>query len=120
MAFLKHMRIWAKIVFALSLFALLSTGLVAFAAYNIADLAAGTQHIVHHQANSLRAAAATQERLSRMHQIVYAMTNAASSEWGVMQTTFDGEAKEAKQELKVLQTGASAAEAAQVAEAASD
>ena len=71
MVFFRHIRISTKILFALSLFAVLCAGLVAFAAFSIADLAAGTQRIVSHQAESLRLASSAREHVTRMHQLAF-------------------------------------------------
>src|SRR5258708_29347075 len=100
------MRISMTILFALSLFAVLCAGLGAFAAFSIADLAAGTQRIVSHQAESLRLASSAREHVTRMHQLAFQIIDSVSNDWGEPQGTLDEETKLARPDLKTLPSAA--------------
>ncbi len=79
MPILRNMRISNKIIAVLGLLAILSAGITAFGAYNIADLAGSTQRLVDQQAESLRLVGSAQEHLSRMHQLAFQINGSEPS-----------------------------------------
>jgi methyl-accepting chemotaxis protein len=118
MSFLKHMRIWGKALATQALFAIFCTCLIAFAAYNILDLANGTQAIVGHEAANLARAAAAQEYVTSMYQVAYEMIEAERDDLGELQHTFDEETKGVKTSLaEMLATETGAAQLKMIREA---
>jgi len=68
---LRNVRVSRKIVFVLSLSAVLSAAIAGFAAYTIWGLAKGDRAIVDGDAASLRWAASAQEHMTRVHQLIF-------------------------------------------------
>jgi PAS domain S-box-containing protein len=68
---LRNIRVSRKIVFVLSLSAVLSAAIAGVAAYNIWELAKGDRAIVNGDAASLRWVASAQEHMTRVHQLVF-------------------------------------------------
>ena len=75
MDFLRRMRISTKIFCTLGLFVALSVGLTALGAYQLDDLAAGTQHLVDHEAAALHLAGMAHEHMTRMHQLAFQLND---------------------------------------------
>src|SRR5476651_158913 len=89
---LRNIRVSRKIVFVLSLSAVLSAAIAGFAAYNIWDLAKGDRAIVDGDAASIRWAASAQEHMTSVHQLVFQINDTDFSASGALRSRlFDEE-----------------------------
>jgi methyl-accepting chemotaxis protein len=102
MVFLKRMRISTKIFYTLGLFVALSVGLTTLGAYQLDDLAAGTQHLVDHEAAALHLTGSAQEHMTRMHQLVFQM-NDDSEKIAPLQLKFQDEYDALNSDMAALQ-----------------
>jgi methyl-accepting chemotaxis protein len=102
MSFLKRMRISTKIFCTLSVFVVLCLGLTAFSAYELNDLAAGTQRLVNEEAAALHLAGSAQEHMTRMHQLAFQM-NDDVTQMAPLQARFQDEYDGLNSDMAALQ-----------------
>jgi methyl-accepting chemotaxis protein len=102
MPFIGRMRISGKILFSLSLFAVLCAGLLAFAAHTIVNLADGTEKLVTHNASALRIASSAHQHLTMMSKLAFEMNDSQAEDWPELEASFAEEHKAAKDDITAL------------------
>lgn len=80
MPVIKKLRISAKILIVLAMFAALCAALVAVSTYHVSSLAGITQSVVFHTLENLRLAHVGQQHMLRLHQLAFQLNDSEESD----------------------------------------